>query len=72
MMVDTSHQITRSKGSKVMIKIGKDTTVSEISTQLAKIIDSPQFLDMLSDTQDCIIDMYGAVNRVLFSKEVSR
>lgn len=55
-----------------MIKINKDTTVGEISTQLAKIIDSPQFLDMLSDTQDCIIDMYGAVNRVLFSKEVSR
>ena len=55
-----------------MIKIDKDTTVSEISTQLVKIIDSPQFLDMLSDTQDCIIDMYGAVNRVLFSKEVSR
>ena len=52
----------------MMIKINKDTTVSEISTQLAKIIDSPQFLDMLSETQDCIIEMYGAVNRVLFSK----
>ena len=52
----------------MMIKINKDTTVSEISTQLAKIIDSPQFLDMLSDTQNCIIEMYGAVNRVLFSK----
>ena len=51
-----------------MIKINKDTTVSEISTQLAKLIDSAQFLDMLSDTQDCIIEMYGAVNRVLFSK----
>ena len=51
-----------------MIKINKDTTVSEISTQLAKIIDSAQFLDMLSDTQNCIIEMYGAVNGVLFSK----
>lgn len=52
-----------------MIKISKDTTISEISTQLAKIIDSPQFLDMLSDTQYCIIDMYEAVNRVLFKGE---
>lgn len=50
----------------MIIKINKDTTVGEISTQLAKIIDSPQFLDMLSETQDCIIDMYGAVNRILF------
>ena len=54
------------------IKINKDTAVSDISTQLAEIIDSPQFLDMLIDTQDCIIDMYGAVNRALFSKEVSK
>ena len=54
------------------IKINKDTTVSDISTQLAEIIDSPQFLDMLIDTQDCIIDMYGTVNKILFSKEVSR
>ena len=54
------------------IKVNGDTTVSEISTQLAKIIDSPQFLAMCDDTQNCIIDMYGAVNRVLFSKEVSR
>lgn len=69
MMVDTSHQITMSKGSKVMIKINKDTTVDEISSQLAKIIDSPQFLDMLSDTQECIIDMYGAVNKALFRGE---
>ena len=52
-----------------MIKINKDTTVSEISAQLAKIIDSQQFLDMLSDTQDCIIEMYGAVNRILFRGE---
>ena len=51
------------------IKICKDTTISDISTQLAEIIDSPQFLDMLSDTQDCIIEMYGAVNRVLFRGE---
>lgn len=84
MMVDTSHQITIievgtdnfrcSKGGKVMatIKINKDTTVSDISTQLAEIIDSPQFLDMLIDTQDCIIDMYEAVNKTLFSKEVCR
>ena len=55
-----------------MIKINKDTTVDEISSQLAKIIDSPQFLDMLIDTQDCIIDMYGTVNKKLFSKEVSK
>ena len=54
------------------IKINKDTTVSDISTQLAEIIDSPQFLDMLIDTQDCIIDMYEAVNKTLFSKEVCR
>ena len=53
----------------MMIKINKDTTVSEISTQLAKIIDSAQFLDMLSDTQNCIIEMYGAVNKVLFRGE---
>ena len=52
-----------------MININKDTTVSEISTQLAKIIDSPQFLDMLSDTQNCIIETYGAVTRVLFRGE---
>ena len=51
-----------------MIKINKDTTVSEISAQLAKIIDSQQFLDMPSDTQNCIIEMYGAVNRALFNK----
>ena len=54
------------------IKINKDTTISDISTQLAEIIDSPHFLDMLSDTQDCIIDMYGTVNKILFSKEVSK
>lgn len=53
----------------MMIKINKDTTVGEISSQLAKIIDSPQFLDMLSDTQECIIDMYGAVNKALFRGE---
>ena len=53
----------------MIIKINKDTTVSDISTQLAEIIDSPHFLDMLSDTQDCIIDMYGAVNRALFKGE---
>ena len=51
------------------IKVNGDTTVSEISTQLAKIIDSAQFLDMPSDTQNCIIEMYGAVNRVLFRGE---
>ena len=54
------------------IKINKDTTVSDISTQLAEIIDSPQFLDMLIDTQDCIIDMYGAVNKTLFRGEVNK
>ena len=54
------------------IKINKDTTISDISTQLAEIIDSPHFLDMLSDTQECIIDMYGTVNKILFSKEVSK
>ena len=53
----------------MMIKINKDTTVSEISTQLAKIIDSTQFLAMCDDTQNCIIEMYGAVNRVLFRGE---
>lgn len=53
----------------MMIKINKDTTISDISSQLAKIIDSPQFLDMLSDTQECIIDMYGTVNKALFRGE---
>ena len=73
MMVDTSHRTMTIRGRPLLtIKISKDTTVDEISTQLAKIIDSPQFLDMLIDTQECIIDMYGAVNRALFSKEVSR
>lgn len=51
------------------IKINDDTTVSEVSTQLAEIIDNPQFLEMSDDIQNCIIDMFEAVNTVLFSKE---
>lgn len=50
------------------ININEDTTVEEISAQLADIIDNPQFLGMTDNTQNCIIDMFDAVNKVLFTR----
>lgn len=50
------------------ININEDTTVREISVQLADIIDNPQFLGMSDNTQNCIIGMFDAVNKILFSK----
>jgi hypothetical protein len=54
----------------VKINITEDTSIREISAQLADIIDNPTFLDFTGGVQNCVIAMYQAVNKFIIENKL--